>query len=252
MVSILRVVSFPKSGRTWLRVMLDDLSIEAVYTHDGSGYEDHASIATLNADKTKYAAGSILLMVRDPRDIVVSGYFQARRRLRLGSADSLSMSDFIRDERYGIEKVVRFNLQWFAAAPQISRFAIVQYEDLHKNTGRTLSAVARFAGSEKPAEAMADVVSQRSLAHMRRLEASGALEQQYGSALMPADPSDPESYKVRRGIIGGYVDYLSGRDVEYCDRILGNAGYFPQLREALAARSVLRFGEAPFPAPNFA
>ena len=92
--------------------MLDDLGIEAVYTHDGSSFEGHLSVANLDSDKTKFEAGLVLLMVRDPRDVVISGYFQVVRRLHLQTADSMSISDFIRNPRYGIEKSVRFNLDW--------------------------------------------------------------------------------------------------------------------------------------------
>ena len=35
--------------------------------------------------------------------------------------------------------------------------------------------------------------------------------------LAPADSQDPESFKVRRGEIGGYVRYLSTADVEYVE-----------------------------------
>jgi hypothetical protein len=31
---------------------------------------------------------------------------------------------------------------------------------------------------------------------------------------------DPDSRKVRRGVIGGYVDYLSPADLAYCDAAL--------------------------------
>jgi len=237
MLHLLQIVSFPKSGRTWLRVMLDDIGISAIYTHDGSGYEDNASIVDLNPDKTKYAASPVLLVARDPRDIVVSGYFQVTRRLRLEGANS--MSHFIRNERYGIEKVVQFNLQWFAAARQVPRFAILRYEELHKDTARTLSAVAQFAGSKLPAATVKDVVSRRSFAQMQRLEANGGFKMRYGSALLPMDPDDPESYKVRRGKIGGYIDYLSGDDIIYCNRVLDEAAYWPQLQGAIGLYGVL-------------
>ena len=39
------------------------------------------------------------------------------------------------------------------------------------------------------------------------------------------DPADPESYKVRKGKVGGYVDYLSQDHIAYiddCIRELGN------------------------------
>ena len=38
--------------------------------------------------------------------------------------------------------------------------------------------------------------------------------------LQPGDVNDPESYKVRRGKIGGYVDYLDPSDVEYADQAM--------------------------------
>jgi len=237
---VLHVVSYPKSGRTWLRVMLDDLGIEALYTHDGSGFEEHASIANLDADKTKFAAGLVLLMVRDPRDVVISGYFQVVRRLRLQTAGSMSISDFIRHPRYGVEKAVRFNLHWFAAAREMSDLAIVRYEDLHKDTSRALTAIVRFACSEASTDVVRDVALRRSFAHMRQLEATGGFEASYGNALTPPDLADPESYKVRRGILGGYVDYLSRDDQDFCNRIIGETDYDLQLQYTMSLRSVLR------------
>jgi sulfotransferase family protein len=222
--------------------MLDDLDIDAAYTHDGSGYEDHISIEMLNPDKAKYAAAPVLLVIRDPRDIVVSGYFQVLRRLRIESAASMSMATFVRDKHYGIEKVIHFYLQWFAAAPQMSRFAMTQYEDLRASTARTLLAVARFAGRESTAAVTAEVSSRRSLANMRKLEAKGNFAARYGNALVPSDSSDLDSYKVRRGVVGGYVDYLSGEDIDYCDHVLDNSNFFCQLRHALMQRTVLRYG----------
>jgi len=221
--------------------MLDDLNIDAVYTHDGSGYEDHASIEMLNPDKAKYAAASVLLIVRDPRDIVVSGYFQVVRRLQLEIAASMSMATFVRNKHYGIEKVVHFYLQWFSAAPLISRFAIIQYEDLCTSTARTLLAVARFAGLEATAAVTAEIASSRSFTNMRELEANGNFAARYGNALVPNDPNDPQSYKVRRGVVGGYVDFLSPGDIDYCGRVLENANFFCQLQHALMERTVLRY-----------
>lgn len=221
--------------------MLDDLSIDALYTHDRSGFEDHAPIPALDADKTKYADGPTLLMVRDLRDIVVSGYFQVRRRLHLQRADLMSLSDFIRDPYYGIEKAVRFNLQWFAAAAEMPQLGILRYEDLHGDTDRALAAVVRLAGRHASSEAIGDVAARWSFVHMRRLEASGGFEARYGKALVPADPADPESYKVRRGMIEGYIDYLSSDNVEYCDRIMSDTDYFSRLQSALCLRSVLGF-----------
>ncbi len=38
--------------------------------------------------------------------------------------------------------------------------------------------------------------------------------------LRTTDSDDPESRKVRRGKAGGYVDYMSAADIDYCDRLI--------------------------------
>ena len=42
------------------------------------------------------------------------------------------------------------------------------------------------------------------------------------SRLKPADPRDPESYKVRKGKVGGFVDYLDPKEIKYCDEAIAN------------------------------
>jgi hypothetical protein len=47
---------------------------------------------------------------------------------------------------------------------------------------------------------------------MQKLEAAGAFD---SKILHPGDVRDPESFKVRRGKIGGYCEYLSAEDQKY-------------------------------------
>ena len=44
------------------------------------------------------------------------------------------------------------------------------------------------------------------------MEAAGAFD---SKILRPGDVRDPESFKVRRGKVGGYREYLSVEDQEY-------------------------------------
>ncbi len=37
---------------------------------------------------------------------------------------------------------------------------------------------------------------------------------------MPGDHSDPESFKTRKGRVGGYADYLCGKEIEYMNAYL--------------------------------
>ncbi len=45
--------------------------------------------------------------------------------------------------------------------------------------------------------------------NMQKLEAAGAFD---SNILHPGDVRDPESFKVRRGKVGGYREYLSAED----------------------------------------
>ncbi len=47
---------------------------------------------------------------------------------------------------------------------------------------------------------------------MKKMESEGAFE---SKILRAGDARDPESFKVRRGKIGGFQDYLSSNDQEY-------------------------------------
>jgi hypothetical protein len=68
---------------------------------------------------------------------------------------------------------------------------------------------------------------------MRAREASGELAKRYGRALTPGDPTDADSFKVRRGVIGGYRDELSAEDVTFCDDWLARLAYEPAVAQAL-------------------
>ena len=41
-----------------------------------------------------------------------------------------------------------------------------------------------------------------------------------GYRLRPGDKSDPESFKTRRGIVGGYTDYLGDTEIEFLNQYI--------------------------------
>ena len=69
------LVSFPKSGRTWVRVMLDSLSIKLRYTHDGSDNSLGTHFNDLVPCQVDVTDRPLLFLHRDPRDTAVSGFF---------------------------------------------------------------------------------------------------------------------------------------------------------------------------------
>ena len=77
--------------------------------------------------------------------------------------------------------------------------------------------------------------------NMQKLEAAGAFD---SNILHPGDVRDPESFKVRRGKVGGYREYLSADDQQFAtadERADGGSAIPPEdvgrLSRSLAAIS---------------
>jgi hypothetical protein len=212
------VVSFPKSGRTWLRVMLDDLGVWLDYDSNQAGHRYKTHAEELAPPDALVGKRRLIFLHRDPRDTVVSGYFQASRRRR--DCFQGTISDFIRDPHHGIEKIVRYNSMWLSAIEGREDALEVRYEDLHRDTARELRRIAAFVGRHPSEQRVQRAVREGSFEVMREREASGEYARTYGTRLLPRDASDPESYKVRRGKVGGWSDYLSAEDAAYCASVM--------------------------------
>ena len=82
-----------------------------------------------------------------------------------------------------------------------------------------LKRVLEFLGAA-PAEAeIAAAVEFASFDNMRKLEASAA----FGSddrRIVPGEAGNPNSFKVRRGKVGGYRDYLSAEEAAALDQLV--------------------------------
>lgn len=212
------VVSFPKSGRTWLRVMLDSLEVEADYTHDGSSHNRGANYTELTPDKSQFADANVVLLVRDPRDVVVSGFHQASKRTGVFSG---TLAEFIRSENHGVVKVVAFYRCWFQSLSSPKTMLVVRYEDLRKAPEIELQKIlAHFGAADLESSRISDTVQGFQFDLMRKMEADGTLAAKYGNILTPKDPEDPSSYKVRKGKVGGYSDEMSSEDVSYCSDVM--------------------------------
>jgi hypothetical protein len=215
------VLSFPKSGRTWLRVMLDSLGISFKYTHGGSSHRRGLHLRALAFKCPKTFDGKLIFMHRDPRDTVVSGFFQFTKRMAGGN---LPISHFIRDPRHGIEKIVHFNLGWLRSLQGQSNVHVLSYEELSAHTLQEVTAVLCFMGKTKMPH-LERVIEECRFDNMQKLERDGVFSARYGQYLTPRNPSDPNTFKVRRGVVGGYIDYLGDDDIAWCNAVLERFDY---------------------------
>ena len=131
------------------------------------------------------------------------------------------MQAFIRDECFGIRTIVTMYQIWQENRNVPREFLLLRYEDMHRDPARCLRSLLEFIGVEHPDEAaVAAAVRYGSFENMRRLERSGS----FSRKMSPGDPDDEESYKVRKGRVGGFMDYLSPDDIAYVDRVIDEAG----------------------------
>lgn len=230
------ILSYPKSGRTWLRVMLDELGIPVEFTHFEAGLRNHLRFDELVVNPLWCAGRPTLLLIRNPLDTLVSSYFQATKRLRIYSGP---LSEFLRDPRYGIEKIARWNTLWAEQSLRHPRFRVVTYEALHADAGRVLDAVVRHFGRSVSKERLARALEAGNIDTMRERERAGSYGDRYRKKLRPGDASDVDSFKVRRGVVGGYREYLGSDDLRFAEEALAQHRYQNAIEAVLARTGLL-------------
>jgi hypothetical protein len=238
------LVSFQKSGRTWLmaqvtRYVQEHYGLAAEQVVDSESWpeldaripavrvihDDDAYLKTpdeLSDDKSAYVEDNVLLIVRDPRDVIVSLYFELSRRTdfyRQWGVDTTAfptaetpIGDFLRRRRGSFETLLRYYRIWDRAGRDLERFLCIRYEELHAAPQQSLVRVLDHWGLPVDAADVATAVEACRFERMRTIESAGKAPT---LSLRPADPNDPESFKTRRGKVGGYRDYLCDDDIAY-------------------------------------
>ena len=232
------VVSFGKSGRTWLRVMisriyqrrhgLSDELIEysnyhranaalprVLFTHDNylRDYTGHGG------GKAAFIKKPVLLLVRHPADITMSQYFQWKHRMRPHKVllnqyppvdDSVTEYDFMMGAS-GLPKVNAWLNEWAVALDSLDSSLVVRYEDMRTQTAAELRRIADFMGMKATDEEIADAVEWARFENMKQRETEASSS---SDRLRAADVSNPDSFKTRRAKVGGYQDYFDDAQVE--------------------------------------
>jgi hypothetical protein len=218
------VVSFPKSGRTWLRVMLDAAGVDATYAHLGWGHQGARPASELRIELDSRIPRTIALF-RDPRDTVVSGYYQATQRLKNYEGP---ISAFIREPGHGIGKVVTFNLGLAGLCSGRADCLMLTYEQLLADAAGHLRRATIFLGREIDPAHAARIAADNTFDKMQARERAGGYKE-YGPAFALRADAPTSALKVRRGIAGGYRDELSANDVAYVDELLRRERYFERM-----------------------
>ncbi|MGB0716035.1 MAG: sulfotransferase domain-containing protein [Phycisphaerae bacterium] len=237
------IVSFPKTGRTWLRVMIGRILVEdygvaedkmlstykatrgagvgpCIFSHGGPYHLlDDGPFDLMDIPPRVFEGKRILFLIRDIRDTLVSFYFQQHKREKVYEGD---MSSFLRDKRYGAQKIVKFYTMWFQKRASLAQFEMIRYESLRSDPVQGLTGVVQFLQFQRSSvESVQRAVDFASFDNMRQMEQKG----QFTKKMMrPGDPADKESFKVRKGKVGGYTEYLSAEDLDYIQQVIAEQG----------------------------
>jgi hypothetical protein len=240
------VVSFGKSGRTWLRVMISHLfrvmyglpenallgmdnfhnmnkSIPKIFfTHDNY-IKDFTGAAD---SKQPFYAKPVVLLARDPRDVAVSQYFQWKFRLRSNKVainnypergSDISLFDFVTGANGGSMAAVCDYLNvWAAEAPNIEQYLMIRYEDLRADPAPQLQRILDFLQIDASPEHVSAAVEYSAFENMKKMESASKFRLA-GERMMPGDKNNPDSFKTRRAKVGGFRDYFSDAEVAAID-----------------------------------
>ena len=240
------VVSFGKSGRTWLRVMVSHL-FRVMYRLPENAIMGFDNFHNLNravpkiffthdnyikdftgdfSSKQPFYNKRVVLLARDPRDVAVSQFFQWKFRIKPSKVtinnyppqgSDISLFDFVMGDNGGGMKAVNDYLNlWAAEARKVKAFHLLRYEDLRTNTREELRRLLDFMQVKASDADVAAAVDYSSYENMKKMES----KEQFrfaGGRMMPRDKDNPNSYKVRRAKVGGYRDYFSDEEVAAID-----------------------------------
>ncbi len=240
------LMSWGKSGRTWFRVMLsrcyqlryglpDNRLLEFDNLHRANAAVPRVLFSHNNymrdylrnwSDLEHFRGKRVVLLVRDPRDVAVSQFFQWKFRMRPGKkllndypphGAEVDVYDFVTNPACGVPRIVDYFNGWAQAIEMMGdKLLIVRYEDMRQDPAATMTRVLDFVGTPCTPDVVAQAVEFAALDNMKKLEEDKSFRGS-GQRVKPGDRNNPDSFKVRRGKVGGYRDYFSDEQLAVID-----------------------------------
>jgi estrone sulfotransferase len=221
------LVSFPKSGNTWVKFILLNVLIESGELKKDVSFKSlDETIPEISRDNImkewKYKAiprfikshvayskfffkdNKALLIVREPRDVMVSYFHYALNTHGFNFNEDFSA--FIRHKKFGLEACMLHHISW-----QKKAAAIIKYEDLKKKGEAVLSDALRQLSIDVPANLMHNAFEKSSFENMKKLEQS---QKKYENI-------HKNNYQfMRKGSGNQWREYFNENDLDYYNSLL--------------------------------
>jgi hypothetical protein len=249
------IIGHPKSGNTWLKVMLsrlyqvrfglpasrlintDELALKhpeiprLAATNGYYSYEGAVGDAlSPDAPDAPIKHKPVVLIARNPCDIAVSWYHQFTKRQSAAKQElinhfidhpidrhTVEMWDFVRNSDIGIECLVDFLNMWERYIDALPNGHIIRYEDLRAEPAKVLKQVTEIMGEDFSDEEIAGAVEWASFDNLRKLETSGFFKQ---GGMRLRVRGDETTYKVRRGKVGGFRDDFTPEQADELEQVV--------------------------------
>jgi len=265
-VKRIAVVAYPKSGQTWLRLLLGryaqliyqmkDLPLfdgseiigrsserfKLEFTHAPLTWQTQsASDLTFENTILPFEDQLVVLLVRYPIDVLVSSYMQQRYRTSGIDQYTGTLEEFIYDEVFGIQKLFKFHELWVGVDQSKLPF-LIRYEDLLVKPREEVERLLRFVGLPCDQARLIEAIEYASFESMKAMQANGKVPRYKSSGFSifgDVKLDDPRSYHVRRGGSGHYrenlpAEFIAALETQIAHKMPAICGYAtpPVAREA--------------------
>lgn len=224
------LVSFPRSGNTWVSFMLANIMIEKLGLdvqvnlfnihgfvpdiHQGQDIPEHTGFFPFKRIIKSHAEftpdyKNIVYVMRDPRSVTVS-YFHFLTKL--GFVD-MPIGDFVRNPSVGIEAWVRHVDGWMNRPVPGTRIRMFSYEAFLSDFAGGIRDLAFLLGFTLSDEQIERISDRTSFAHMKDLEKS--------TASLANLRHDKQFAFIRQGSENSWENTLSDEDLVHIQAVAG-------------------------------
>jgi hypothetical protein len=195
---------------------LRDSQIPSIFYTSGWEFGRRIKVEELLSDK------KVIFLYRDPRDVIVSLFHHMRHRVPAMERIYLLQGNRMPDELTAdaalkpewLPAVVRFMNDWLHRCRKLPQVHTVSYESLRASPEASLGHILTFIGESANAEGTSGAVSFGQFENMKALERAGYFAT---GRLGGGKGDEPNSFKVRRGRIGGYVEHFGAHGAAALD-----------------------------------
>ncbi|WP_456377842.1 sulfotransferase domain-containing protein [Lutibacter sp.] len=212
------IVSYPKSGNTWVRFILANLIYgdkEDITFHTAKkfipDYEAHKDeLVDLKRPRIikshslyKQEFNKIIYIIRDVRDVYISYYHYLKKRL----PKEKTISEFIIDIDNKDDRWANHYNSW--ATNKTENILIIKYEDLLDNTFYEINKILDFMKLRYEDIEIKDAIAKSSFNNMKQIE------EKHGRPFLTKEAEKNSTPFVRSGKKGNWRNVLNDDDVKY-------------------------------------